>query len=166
MELNLLDIGIIAVILLSAVIGFFRGLVREILSLLGWIISLWAAWVHAPRVAGLFASFITSPDVQKAAAFVSLFLICLVLIAVISHFICRIINGSALKSMDRTLGIVFGALRGVLLVAVFSILVQSSPFAQESWWLGSGLKDFFVQIAWYIISLLPAEVGRFFGKQV
>lgn len=166
MELNLLDIGFIAVILLSAIIGFFRGLVREILSLLGWIVSLWLAWVYAPQAADLFAAIITSPDVRKGAAFMTLFLISLVLIAVLSHFICKVINDSALKSTDKTLGMLFGGLRGVLLVAVIAILIQSSPFAKESWWVGSGLKGFFIQIAWYVISLLPAEVGRFFGKQV
>jgi membrane protein required for colicin V production len=165
MELNLFDIAIIAVILLSAIIGLFRGLVRELLSLLGWIIAIWVAWVYAPQFAELF-SFITSPDVRKAAAFIALFLVTLVLIAVLSHFISKAISGSALKATDRTLGMVFGALRGILLIAVITILIQSSPFAKEGWWTGSALKVYFIQIAQYVISLLPAEVARFFGQQV
>ncbi|HBE93084.1 MAG TPA: colicin V production CvpA [Gammaproteobacteria bacterium] len=165
MELNLFDVAIIAVILLSAIIGLFRGLVREVLSLLGWIIAIWVAWVYAPQISNLFASFITSPDVQKAAAFITLFLVTLVLIAILAHFICKVISASALKATDRTLGMVFGTLRGILLVAVVAILIQSSPFAKESWWLGSALKGYFIQIAWAVIAVLPPEVAQFFGQK-
>ena len=70
MLLNILDIAFVTVILLSAIIGFFRGLVREIMSLLGWIVSIWLAWVYAPRLAYLFESLLQSPDVRQAAAFV------------------------------------------------------------------------------------------------
>ena len=166
MELNLFDIVIIAVILLSAVIGLFRGLVREILSLLGWIVAIWVAWVFAPQLSGLFTGLISSPEVQLAAAFILLFLVILVLIAILAHYICKIISASALKTTDRSLGMLFGALRGVLLVALVAILLQTSFLAKEQWWLGSVLKDFFIQIAWQVISVLPPEVGEIFGQKV
>jgi len=166
MELNLFDIVIIAVILLSAVIGLFRGLVREILSLLGWIVAIWVAWVFAPRLAGLFAGFISSTEVQQAAAFILLFLVILVLIAILAHYISKVISASALKTTDRSLGMLFGALRGVLLVALVAILLQTTFLAKEQWWLGSALKNYFIQIAWQVISVLPPEVGEMFGQKV
>jgi len=163
--LNILDIAFVTVILLSAIIGFFRGLVREIMSLLGWIVSIWLAWVYAPRLAYLFESLLQSPDVRQAAAFVSIFLLTLVLFAVLSYLISKVITTSALKGTDRTLGILFGALRGALIVAVIVVLINSSPFAKEGWWAGSALKGYFLQLAAFVISLLPAEVGRFFGQR-
>lgn len=166
MELNLFDIVIIAVILLSAVIGLFRGLVRELLSLIGWIVAIWVAWVYAPNLAGLFSGFISAPEVRLAAAFIALFLVILVLIAILAHYICKVISASALKSTDRSLGMLFGALRGILLIALVTILMQTTFFAKEQWWLGSALKDYFIQIAMQIISLLPPEVADMFGRKV
>lgn len=166
MELNLFDIVIIAVILLSAVIGLFRGLVRELLSLVGWIVAIWVAWVYAPKLAGLFSGFISAPEVRLAAAFITLFLVILVVIAILAHYICKIISSSALKSTDRSLGMLFGALRGVLLIALVTILMQTTFFAKEQWWIGSALKDYFIQIAMQIISLLPPEVADMFGRKV
>jgi membrane protein required for colicin V production len=164
--LNYVDIAIVAIIALSAIVGLFRGLVREILSLVGWIFSIWIAWHYADQAAPLFASLIESADVRKAAAFVALFLLALVAFAVLSHLLVKLITSSALKGADRTLGLLFGALRGALIVAVLALLVQSMPLANEPLWQGSILKSYFLDMAGYVISLLPPSVGRFFGQSV
>ncbi|GMR06811.1 MAG: hypothetical protein BMS9Abin25_1436 [Gammaproteobacteria bacterium] len=164
--LNILDIIIIAIIIISGLFGVFRGLVSEIMSLVGWIVSAWLAWRFASEFAYLFDSFIQSADVRKAAAFISIFLLSLVLFALLSYFISKIMNKSSLKGMDRTLGVIFGLLRGVLVVAVLAILIQSTQFANESWWAGSTLKEYFLLLAAYGMSIMPADVSRFFGQKV
>jgi len=68
--------------------------------------------------------------------------------------------------MDRTLGMVFGLLRGAIIIAVLAILIQSTQFANESWWQGSMLKDYFLLLAAYGMATMPAEVSRFFGQKV
>ncbi len=164
--LNILDIIIIAIILISGLIGVFRGLVREIMSLVGWIVSAWLAWRFASVFASVFDSFIQSADVRKAAAFISIFLLSLVLFALLSYVISKIMNKSPLKGMDRTLGIIFGLLRGVLIVAILAMLIQSTQFAKENWWLGSMLKEYFLLLAAYGMSIMPADVSHFFGQKV
>lgn len=164
--LNILDIIIIAVITVSGLVGVFRGLVREIMSLVGWIVSAWLAWRFASKAAPIFDSLIQSADVRTAAAFISIFLLSLVLFALVSHFISKIMNKSPLKGMDRTLGMIFGLLRGIFIIAILAILIQSTQFAKESWWLGSMLKDYFLLIAAYGMSVMPTEVSRFFGQKV
>jgi membrane protein required for colicin V production len=164
--LNLLDILIIAIIAISGVIGIFRGLVKEVMSLVSWIVSAWLAWQFAGKLAPVFDSLLESPDVRKAAAFVAIFLVSLVLFALLSYMISRIINQSPLKGTDRTLGLVFGVLRGGLIVAVLALLIHTTQLVKESWWTGSMLKDYFVLMAFHGLSLLPAEVSRFFGQKV
>jgi len=75
-------------------------------------------------------------------------------------------NKSPLKGMDRTLGMIFGLLRGVIIIAILAILIQSTQFAKESWWLDSMLKEYFLLIAAYGMSIMPAEVSRYFGQKV
>jgi membrane protein required for colicin V production len=164
--LNILDISIIAIITVSGLVGVFRGFVREVMSLIGWIVSAWLAWRYANVFAPVFDSVVQSPDVRNAAAFIAIFLVSLVLFALLSYFISKIMSQSALKGMDRTLGILFGVLRGVIVVAVLAILIQSTQFSKESWWQGSILKDYFLLIAAYGMATMPAEVSRFFGQQV
>ena len=164
--LNILDIVIIAIIAVSGLVGVFRGFVREVMSLIGWGVSAWLAWRFANVFAPVFDSIIQSPDVRKAASFVSIFLLSLVLFALLSYFISKIMNKSALKGMDRTLGMVFGLLRGAIIIAVLAILIQSTQFANENWWQGSMLKDYFLLLAAYGMATMPAEVSRFFGQKV
>jgi membrane protein required for colicin V production len=164
--LNILDIVIISIIGISGLVGIFRGLVRELMSLVGWIVSAWLAWRFASLFAPVFDSIIQSPDVRMAAAFISIFLASLVSFALLSHFISKIMSQSALKGMDRTLGMLFGVLRGAIIVAVLAMLIQSTQFAKESWWIESLLKDYFLLVAAYGMSMMPAEVSKFFGQKV
>jgi len=164
--LNILDIVIISIIAISGLVGVFRGLVREVMSLVGWIVSAWLAWRFAYVFAPVFDSIIESSDVRKAAAFISIFLLSLVLFALLSYFISKIMSKSALKGMDRTLGMLFGLLRGAIIIAVLAMLIQSTQFAKEAWWTGSMLKDYFLLLAAYGMSVMPAEVSRFFGQKV
>jgi membrane protein required for colicin V production len=164
--LNILDIIIIAIIALSGIIGFFRGFVREIMSLIGWVVSAWLAWHYAGMLAPSFESLLGSPDVRKAAAFVCIFLVALVLFALLSYLISKVMSKSALKGTDRTLGLLFGVLRGAVIIAVLALLVNSTQFATDSWWTESVLKEFFLLFAYHGLSLLPAEVSEFFGQKV
>lgn len=164
--LNLLDIIIIAIIAVSGVIGFFRGFVREIMSLIGWIVSAWLAWQYAAVLAPSFESLLDSPDVRKAAAFVSIFLVSLVIFALLSYLISKLMSKSALKGTDRTLGLLFGVLRGAVIIAVLALLVHSTQFARDNWWTQSVLKDYFLLFAYHGLSLLPTEVSKFFGQKV
>ena len=164
--LNILDIVIIAIITISGLVGIFRGFVREIMSLVGWIVSAWLAWRFAYVFAPVFDSIIDSPDVRKAASFISIFLVSLVLFALLSYFISKIMSKSALKGTDRTLGMVFGLLRGAIIIAVLAVLIQSTEFSKESWWTGSMLKEYFLLLAAYGMALMPTEISRFFGQEV
>jgi membrane protein required for colicin V production len=114
--MNSLDIIVVSVILLSALFGFARGLVKEALSIAAWIgagfASVYgAAYVIPPRL-------LPKSPVAETIAFVVLFLVALVILSFISSMLSTRVRQSTLSALDRTLGLFFGLLRGVLLACL------------------------------------------------
>ncbi len=116
--MNALDIAVIAVILLSGLFAFSRGFVREGLSIASWI-GASAAAVYAYEPGIRIAKGLKLPElVAQGAAILLPFIVALVLLSIVTNFIAHRVRHSALSSVDRTLGLVFGLARGVLLVCL------------------------------------------------
>jgi membrane protein required for colicin V production len=114
--MNGLDLIVVVVILLSALFGFTRGLVKEALSI--------AAWIGA-GFAAVYGSYYLIPPrllpkgpVAEAVAAGVLFLVALVLLSFVTSMVAARVRQSTLSALDRTLGLVFGLVRGVLLVCL------------------------------------------------
>mgnify|MGYP003365093151 FL=1 len=111
------------IVVLSAMLAFIRGLVREVMGIGAWIgagiFSLWAA----PEVEPHIRDWLGSADYSKPVAYLVCFLVALVLLSIVAGMIGSVVRGSLLSGIDRTLGVVFGALRGVALLAVAYIVV-------------------------------------------
>jgi membrane protein required for colicin V production len=120
--INSLDIIIIAVIGLSAIIGMFRGLVREVLSLAAWVIAAWVSLTFYKPVEALVRHVIADEKWAGIVAGVSLFLVVLVVLLIIAGHLSRGVKKvSMLSPADRMLGIAFGVLRGGVVVALVYI---------------------------------------------
>ena len=108
---------ILLVILVSGLLAFLRGLVREVLGIGAWIgaaiLAVWATPFVRPRFQGWFAD---RPGLAEPIAYAVLFLVCLGVLLFISHRISRVVRGSALGGLDRTLGLLFGLARGAALI--------------------------------------------------
>jgi membrane protein required for colicin V production len=121
--MNTVDIIVIAVVGLSTIIAFLRGFVREILTIGSWLgaglVTLYAFPVLQPK----FEQWISSKLAADIAGGIGLFLISLVIFSIISHFIAKFVRGSALTAVDRSLGLLFGLLRGAILVSLAYMLV-------------------------------------------
>jgi membrane protein required for colicin V production len=116
------DLVIIAVLAISALLAFSRGLVREILGIGAWvgavILAIWAV----PHVRTFAGRWISKPEWVDPVSFVVLFLIALIILMVIAARIGRAVRGSPLGGLDRTLGLVFGLARGAAVVILAYIL--------------------------------------------
>ena len=116
--MNWLDLAVIGVVLLSAVFAFARGFVREALSIIAWVgaaaVTLYGFnWVYAlvdPRV--------HNPLLSQVIAGFGLFVGSLLVLTILTGLVARTVRSSGLSPIDRTLGFVFGAARGVLLLCV------------------------------------------------
>ena len=128
--MNETDAAILIVTGISCLFGLWRGLIKEVLSLLTWIAALLVARVYSEYLAEFFVNLINSSNVRYVTAFSILFVVVMMLGTMMNHFMAKLINVTGLKFADRILGGVFGIARGVVIVLV--ILFIASVFAAET----------------------------------
>lgn len=115
------DIVVVSLLLLSGLLAFFRGMVRESLTIAAWVGAALATIYGFPQLQPLFAEFIESNLVSDIACAATLFLVTLVVLTITSHLISNRIKDSAIGQLDHALGFVFGVVRGIILVSVLYI---------------------------------------------
>ena len=163
MTLNWVDIFILAVLGISAVLSLFRGLVREVLSLVGWVVAGWVAFKFAGPVAAQFAGAVSLPSVRMALAFGALLVGVLLVFGVLNFLTGKLIDSTGLSSTDRMLGMLFGLARGVAIVTVLVALAGLTPVPRDPWWKESRFLGHFEQLARYAIQYLPPEFAKHFA---
>lgn len=162
---TLVDAGVALVIVVSAILAYSRGLVREILAIAGWVVAAIAAFIFAPTVEPLVSEIPyldrilgDSCELTIIAAFAAVFAVMLVLVAFFTPLFSSFIRNSALGGIDQGLGFFFGVLRGILLVAVALIVFDRAvpdgtvPMVENS--RSAGL---FVQVQAALTEALPAD---------
>jgi membrane protein required for colicin V production len=163
MHLNWADYAIIAVIVFSAGISFARGFIREILSILGWVIVFWVSIAYYDNVAHLFIPYITSQTTRQIIAFVLLFICTLTVTLLVNFFISQALHKGRFYLTDRILGVLFGSIRGILLVSVFLLLViqvNLTSFTQSDAWNDSTIIPKLMPIVEWFQSLLPENMDQ------
>jgi membrane protein required for colicin V production len=156
--MTLIDLAFLAVILISALIGLARGLVREILSLVVWVVALGLAWLYHKEVAERLTAQIAQPSARLGVAFVAIVLVVLILGAILGSVLSVGIRKAHLGAIDGALGLAFGAARGALLVAMAVYLASLTPMPDESWWQDSRTIAQFQAMADWVLSLVPPEL--------
>ncbi|MBB4120573.1 CvpA family protein [Martelella radicis] len=118
MPVTLFDLIVVGVVLFSALLAMVRGFSREILSLLAWGLSAVIAYLAYPFLAPTFEGFLGDARMAMAGAFAVVFLIALVVLSLVTTRFADYIIDSRAGVLDRSLGFVFGLVRGVLILAV------------------------------------------------
>lgn len=157
-----LDIVILAIILLSALISLVRGFVREAFSLAVWVLAFWVSWSFFRDLEVPLQAWIESPTVRLGVAFAALMIAALVVGGLVNFLIIQLVERTGMSGSDRLIGMVFGAARGVLLVAVLVLLAGLTPMPEEDWWLESGLVGYFQELSYWLRDLLPPEFADHF----
>jgi membrane protein required for colicin V production len=157
---NAWDAALLAVVLLSTLVGLFRGFVLEVLSLLGWFVAVVAAIVFAPDVAAWLPVGEPGSRMRDIAALVALFLVVLVVWGILARLLSRLIGKTPLRPLDRLLGMAFGFARAALVLLALTAVLLATPIARsDGWrqstgarWLEAALAD--------IAPLLPFDLPR------
>lgn len=157
------DFLVFLIIVLSVIISLMRGFVKEAFSLAGWLVSLWIAMSFSSGMAELFGDAISDLTLRLLAAFVLLFVMSLVIFAIINYFAVQMVQRTGMTEIDRTVGAVFGFLRGILLVTVIVMLLGLTTMPKESWWDDSFFLFRFEAVATWLKDLLPDEIARYFN---
>jgi len=136
------DVFLILVLLGSTIIGLLRGLVREAVSLLFWIVAIWAAWKLGPGVEPHLGGLLADPNVAPWVG--RLVILVLVLLAgwVIGMLLSYFTRSLGLGWIDRILGLLFGLLRGLVLMGLIIIGGELLNLNHEEWWGRSKLVPF------------------------
>lgn len=151
----IIDIIIAIAIIASIVIGYVRGFVKEAISIAALVIAIWAALYFGPVVGEISQSWISSAELQTWFGRILVFAIILAVGGLLGWGISKLIRLSVLGGMDRALGSVFGALRGILLVALAIIAGQLMGFDNDNWWTESRLIPNLEVVADWIKVMAP-----------
>lgn len=161
--MNWFDLTILAILALSVVVSLFRGLIREVLSLLIWVGAFWLAWTFVDQGAGWLESFIELPSARHLIAFVALFLAALIIGGLINYLVGKMITKTGLGATDRFFGMFFGLGRGVLAVTALVLFLQATPLSQDPWWTESRLTPQFARLASWVKQQMPEDLAEYFS---
>jgi membrane protein required for colicin V production len=134
-----IDYIIIAIVLVSAVAGLIQGFLREICSLVTWILAVWLAWKIGPLLSPHLGGVLRQPPYGLWAGSAIVFIAVLVAGAIIGAAVNYFVRLSLFSGLDRLLGFLLGLIRGVVIVGVMMILAQSAKLDGEGWWKKSRL---------------------------
>ncbi|MGH8431225.1 MAG: CvpA family protein [Solimonas sp.] len=149
------DYCILAVFILSLIVGLMRGFTREVLGFATWIVAFGLAWFFGRNLAAELEGQISQPELRLVAAYVLLFLGGLLLGSLITYFASEAIKESFLSLSDRALGGGFGLLRAALLVVTVVLVGTQMGAQKQRWWTESLLISRFQWLADGLAAVLP-----------
>ncbi|MEJ1979349.1 MAG: CvpA family protein [Acetobacteraceae bacterium] len=157
--MNWVDVIVLTIVAFSGMLGFLNGAVREVLGLAAWIGAAIAAWWFFPDVQDTARQAITNPDIADPVAFGGVFLLVLIVLSLVARAFGKLVRGSFLGGLDRTLGLVYGLARGgLLMIAVYVIAGIAEP--GDRWpdqvWEARTLPSIYLGAVW-ITDHMPVE---------
>ncbi|HEX3881812.1 MAG TPA: CvpA family protein [Stellaceae bacterium] len=158
--MNPLDIGVIAVIALSAVFAFARGFVREALSIVAWVTAGFVTLYGFKAVYALIDPMVHNPLLSQLIAGFGLFIGTLIVMTILTGIVARSVRSSALSPIDRTLGFIFGLLRGAFVVSLAYLLLDVSltPSDRPGWVREAKSTPYLQQGADMLRAILPESL--------
>jgi membrane protein required for colicin V production len=156
--MNGADYAILGVLAVSMLLGMYRGFVRESVALLAWLGGLWLAWRYAPLVEPFLGGALSQPPVRTWAARTIIVIVVVLVGWLVSSVLAYLLRHSGLSLMlDRLLGMLFGVLRGAVVIAALVLLAQFARLDEAKWWKRSVLLPYASECASWIQAF--AETG-------
>lgn len=159
--MNWVDVTLVAVLVLSILLGLWRGLVYEVLSVAGWVVAFIAAQRYADPVAALLPMEGFAPALRLAAGFALVFIGVAFAAGLVSWLVKKLVASVGLRPVDRVLGAVFGIARGVLILLAVATVVSMTPMRSEQAWVASPVAAGLSQSLNAIKPVLPVAVGQY-----
>lgn len=156
--MNWADYTILGIFLLSMVVGLFRGFIREVFSVLVWVLAGWAALRASGPLSVRLETWVDVPSMRIILAFVGVFLLVLAVGALVNYLLGKLVSSTGLSGSDRLFGALFGAVRGLAIVVAAVILAGFTPFPKDPWWQESLLLPPMERLAEHVSVWFPESV--------
>ncbi|HEX8610645.1 MAG TPA: CvpA family protein [Telluria sp.] len=153
------DYVVLAILISSAIIGTLRGLVKEILSLISWVVAFVVANAYGAQLAPMLSA-IPGDVVRLMVAFVALFLGTRILMGLIMMAVDLMVKATGLSPVNRLLGALFGLARGVVIVLAAVILCGMTDLPKQAFWTGAVSSPMAEQGVRMVKTLLPPDLAR------
>ena len=159
------DWAFLTVLAVSLLIGAWRGLVYEVLSVLGWALSFYLAQLFAPDLASRLPLQGASEPVRYAAAFVLIFVVAVLLAGLVAVLFKKMVEAIGLRPVDRTLGAAFGLVRGGILLLALTVVVNMTAFKSSAWWQQSQGAEVLTAALKGLKPVLPEQFAKYLTTQ-
>lgn len=154
------DYAVIAIILLSALVGWWRGFMYELFSLIGWVAAYIVARTFSAQALPYVPLAVGEQNIRSAAAFAALFIATLIVAALFAWFLARLAKFAGLSGMDGKFGAIFGMLRGGLVVIALVWLGGLTDLPQLPFWRNALSSKPLQEAALYAKDYLPENAAR------
>lgn len=159
--MNGFDLIILAVVGVFALIGAWRGLLREVISMLTWVLAVVLAWFYAAPVAQIFRGFVQDAALRQLYAFVLIFAMVFVLGFVASWLVHKYFPPKrGLRTANIALGFFVGTARGAVIVVALFLVAGLTSVPQRPWWRDSAFTPYFERAAVYVAGYMPRDIAR------
>jgi membrane protein required for colicin V production len=159
-DLTLFDYLVLFVLITSVIVSTMRGVVREVLSLLGWIVAFVAANAYSPQLAAMLPEAIPGEAIRLMVAFVAMFFGVRILMGLLGMAVGALIEAGGLSLVDRGLGAFFGLGKGLVIVLAAVILCGMTSLPKQAFWRDAMLSPFAESGARAVKPWLPAALAQ------
>ncbi len=161
MNVSAVDWTLLGVLGFSLLLGAWRGLVYEVLSVLGWAASFYAAQWFAPQVAQWLPLQSVSEPVRYAAAFVLVFVVAVFAAGLLASLLKKLVEAIGLRPVDRTMGAVFGLVRGAILLLAATVVIDMTTLKSSPWWQDSSGAALLTATLKGLKPVLPEQFAKY-----
>jgi membrane protein required for colicin V production len=159
MPVTILDLAVLGIVLISALLAAVRGFTREVLAIASWVVAAVAAYLLHPAALPYVKEYVSNDKVALAVAIAAVFFATLIIVSFVTVKISDLILDSRIGALDRTLGFVFGAARG-LLIAVIAFVFFDKLVGEKQhpdWIRDAKLRPLLKETGDQIIAMLPED---------
>ncbi len=154
------DYALLFILGCSVIVGTTRGFVREVISLIGWVVAFVVANMYGKTLAPMLPLVIPGETLRLIVAFIALFIVARIAMLLLAKAIDALISAGGLSGLNRSLGCFFGLIRGLLISLVLVLLCGLTSIPQQPFWKRAMFSPYAEHFAIMVLPLLPESIAR------
>ncbi len=158
--MTVFDYAVLAIVGLSILLSVIRGLVREVLALLAWVVAFVIANLFGGKLATVLPAAIPTLELRLLVGFAGIFFVVLLLMGLLAVILSKLVKSAGLSVEDRILGSMFGLMRGALIVMVLVLLAGLTSLPKEPVWRDAALSPPLETMAMMLKTWLPGDLSQ------